>query len=121
MKVTSVGNNTIYGKMNLELSEDAPESPLKIRLRSLAFTISKIGYAGAILVSLSYLFSVIVIKNNFDYQLIKETIYNFPLMADYILYALTLSVTIIVVAVPEGLPMMITLVLSSKYEKNAKK
>ena len=111
MKVTSVGNNTIYGKMNLELSEDAPESPLKIRLRSLAFTISKIGYAGAILVSLSYLFSVIVIKNNFDYQLIKETIYNFPLMADYILYALTLSVTIIVVAVPEGLPMMITLVL----------
>lgn len=120
MKVTSVGNNTIYGKMNLELSEDAPESPLKIRLRSLAFTISKIGYVGAILVSLSYLFSVIVIKNNFDYQLIKETIYNFPLMADYILYALTLSVTIIVVAVPEGLPMMITLVLSSNMKRMLK-
>lgn len=120
MKVTAVGNNTVYGKMNLELGEDAPESPLKIRLRSLALVISKIGYIGAILVSLSYLFSMIIIKNNFDIQLIKETIQNIPLMTNYILYALTLSVTIIVVAVPEGLPMMITLVLSSNMKRMLK-
>lgn len=41
-------------------------------------------------------------------------------MFKYILYALTLSVTIIVVAVPEGLPMMITLVLSSNMKKMLK-
>ena len=38
----------------------------------------------------------------------------------HILYALTLSVTIIVVAVPEGLPMMITLVLSSNMKRMLK-
>ena len=38
----------------------------------------------------------------------------------YILYALTLCVTIIVVAVPEGLPMMITLVLSSNMKRMLK-
>ena len=41
-------------------------------------------------------------------------------MFNHLLYALTLSVTIIVVAVPEGLPMMITLVLSSNMKKMLK-
>ena len=41
-------------------------------------------------------------------------------MFKYILNALTLSVTIIVVAVPEGLPMMITLVLSSNMKRMLK-
>jgi len=53
-------------------------------------------------------------------DLILETIRNFPLFFGYILYALTLSVTIIVVAVPEGLPMMITLVLSSNMKRMLK-
>ena len=120
MKVTSVGNNTIYGKMNLELSEVSPTSPLKLKLKDLALIISKIGYVGAILVSLSYLFSMIFIKNNFNQDLILETITNFSLMFNYILHALTISVTIIVVAVPEGLPMMITLVLSSNMKRMLK-
>lgn len=120
MKITKVGDNTFYGKMAQELQESTPDSPLKIRLRHLAGIISKIGYVGAFLVSLSYLFSMIVIRNNFDINLIKETVTNFPLMTGYILYALTLSVTIIVVAVPEGLPMMITLVLSSNMKKMLK-
>lgn len=120
MKVTKVGDKTFYGKIAQELQETTPDSPLKIRLRHLAGIISKIGYVGAFLVSLSYLFSMIVIKNNFNISLIKETITNFPLMTGYILYALTLSVTIIVVAVPEGLPMMITLVLSSNMKKMLK-
>lgn len=120
MKITKVGDNTFYGKIAQELQESTPDSPLKIRLRHLAGIISKIGYVGAFLVSLSYLFSMIVIRNNFDINLIKETVTNFPLMTGYILYALTLSVTIIVVAVPEGLPMMITLVLSSNMKKMLK-
>ena len=47
------------------------------------------------------------------------TITDFPVMFNHLIYALTLSVTIIVVAVSEGLPMMITLVLSSNMKKNA--
>lgn len=120
MKVTEVGDKTIYGKLSLELQEDVPISPLKIRLSGLAKIISRIGYIGAVLVTVSYLFSVIVINNNFNLDLIIKTITNYKLMANYLIYALTLSVTIIVVAVPEGLPMMITLVLSSNMKKMLK-
>lgn len=120
MEVLLVGDNTIIGKISQELQEEIPESPLRLKLRGLAKTISKIGYAGAILASLSYLFANIVIANNFDSDLILATITDFPVIFNHLLYALTLSVTIIVVAVPEGLPMMITLVLSSNMKKMLK-
>ena len=120
MKVTAVGENTFYGKIALELQDKQPETPLKKRLRELAKFISKIGYIGAVLVFFSYLFKVIVINNNFDLNLIKETITNFPIIVGHILFALTLCVTIIIVAVPEGLPMMITLVLSSNMKRMLK-
>ena len=120
MKVRFIGDATMLGKISKELQDVVPESPLKIKLRDLAKTISKIGYLGAFLASISYLFSSIIIENNFDFDLIFATITNFPEMFTHLLYALTLSVTIIVVAVPEGLPMMITLVLSSNMKKMLK-
>ena len=120
MEVTKVGSQTFYGKLAQEVREKAPISPLKIRLVKLAELISKIGYVGAILVSLSYLFSVTIIENNFELNAIINTVTNFPLMFGHILRALTLSVTIIVVAVPEGLPLMITLVLSSNMKRMLK-
>ena len=120
MIVKKVGKTTMYGILATELKTKSPDSPLKIRLSNLAKTISKIGYIGSILVSVAYLFSMIVVKNNFDLNLIMETITNIPLIIGYILHALTLSVTIIVVSVPEGLPMMITLVLSSNMKKMLK-
>lgn len=103
MKVKEVGDSTFYGKLAKEVSEKTRESPLKIRLTKLAKQISKLGYLAALLVSISYLFSKIVIDNNFSINQITSTITNFPLMFGYILHALTLSVTILVVAVPEGL------------------
>ena len=120
MQVNKVGNNTFYGKLALELQEKQPDSPLKIRLRDLAKTISYFGYGGAILVVFSYLFSTIVIANNFELNKIIDMVQNFPLISGHILYALTLAVTIIVVSVPEGLPMMITLVLSSNMKRMLK-
>ena len=120
MVVEKVGDDTFYGTLAKEISEKKPISPLKLRLMHLAEQISKLGYLGAILVTFSYLFAVIVLNNNFDLYLIKTTITNFPLMFGYLLHALTLSVTIIVVAVPEGLPMMITLVLSSNMKRMLK-
>ena len=120
MLVTKVGDKTFYGEIALELQEQQPESPLKIRLRDLAQSISKLGYVGALLVSFSYLFNVIVIDNGFNFNQILNTVFNFRVMFGYILYALTLSVTVIVVAVPEGLPMMITLVLSSNMKRMVK-
>ena len=120
MIVTKVGNDTFYGQLASELQEKQPDSRLKLKLHELAKFISKIGYVGAILVSLSYLFSVIFIDNGFVMSKVVATVTNFPIMFGHILYALTLSVTIIVVAVPEGLPMMITLVLSSNMKRMLK-
>ena len=103
MLVTNVGNNTMYGKMALKLQEKSEPSPLKLKLTDLAKTISRIGYIAAFLVAVSYLFNMIVIKNNFNYTLIINTITNYKLIFAYILNALTLCVTIIVVAVPDGI------------------
>ena len=120
MVVTKVGVNTFYGKISLELQEKQPESPLKLRLRDLAKVISRIGYIGAFLVAFSYLFSVLIIDNNFDISRIVVTLSDTSLLFAYLLQALTLADTIIVVSVPEGLPMMITLVLSSNMKRMLK-
>ena len=120
MKVQLVGTNTIYGKIALELQEDTAESPLKYKLRHLAKIISNIGYVGAFLVFFSYLFSNIIIQNNFNISLIKDTITNVHLMSEYLISAITLAVTIIIVSVPEGLPMMVALVLSTNMKKMIK-
>ncbi len=120
MLVTSVGDNTFYGKMAKELQEHKEDSPLKERLTVLAKNISRIGYIASFLVAISYLFNKVIIVNNFNLGLIMSTITNYNLMFSYLIEALTLCVTIIVVAVPEGLPMMITLVLSSNMNKMLK-
>lgn len=120
MKVTLVGDKTFYGKIASELKEKNDDSPLRIRLRNLAKIISTFGYIGAFLASVSYLFSVIVVNNSFMLEKIIDTVTNVPVMMEHIIYALTLSVTIIIVSVPEGLPMMITLVLSSNMRRMLK-
>ncbi len=120
IKITDVGINTKYGKIALELLNKNPDSPLKIRLRELAGIISKIGTIGAVLVIISYLFSVIFISNGFNLTAIMNTITTPKIIFGHILYAITLGVTIIIVSVPEGLPMMVALVLSSNMKRMVK-
>ncbi|MFI3260468.1 MAG: calcium-translocating P-type ATPase, PMCA-type [bacterium] len=118
--ITLVGDNTLYGKISKELDEKNSDSPLKIRLFYLAKKISVMGYLGAFLATLSYLFMNIVVYNDYNISLIISDLTNVSLMIDYAIYSLTLCVTIIVLAVPEGLPVMITLVLSSNMKKMIK-
>ncbi len=120
MEITAVGVKTKYGQIALELLNKNPDSPLKLRLRSLANIISKIGTIGALLVMISYLFSVIFISNSFSPELIIKTITTPRIIFGHLIYALTLGVTIIIVSVPEGLPMMIALVLSSNMKRMVK-
>lgn len=101
MKVEKVGLETFYGKMASELKVEQPPSPLKLRLAGLANLVSKIGYVSAFIIFTSYLF-----LNGFTFA--------------NVIYALTLAVTIIIVCVPEGLPMMVTLVLSSNMKRMLK-
>ena len=120
IKVTRVGSSTIYGNIFTEVMTKASDSPLKLRLRDLAKTISRIGYVGSILVVISYLFKEIIVNNNFNPDLILKTLSNPNVMINYLIYSLTLCVTVIIVAVPEGLPMMVALVLSSNMKRMLK-
>ena len=103
MRVTSVGENTAFGKMASELGVEQPKSPLKIKLERLAKLISIVGYIGAVMVAAAYLINVLAINGeSFSFR--------------HAVNAATLVVAVIVMAVPEGLPMMIAVVLSSNMK-----
>ena len=117
IEVTNVGDKTFYGKIANDIQEKPVESPLKSRLRVLAGQISKLGYTAALLILISYMFNAVIVANNFNIEKILE----FKDFSSHLLYALTLSVAVVVMAVPEGLPMMITLVLSSNMKRLLKR
>ena len=117
IEITKVGDKTFYGKIANDIQEKPIESPLKSRLRVLAKQISRLGYTAALLILISYMFNAVVVSNNFNLEKILE----FKDFSAHLLYALTLSVAVVVMAVPEGLPMMITLVLSSNMKRLLKR
>ena len=116
----TVGENTYYGRVAKELRSETRPSPLKKRLSQLAKSISKLGYIASILIAFSYLFNVFVIDAGFQSDEILLRLKDVRFLFSKLLYALTLAVSIIVVAVPEGLPMMITVVLSSNMKNMMK-
>ncbi len=115
--VNGVGESTYYGKVAKELRSDTRPSPLKKRLTSLAKSISRLGYIAAILVALAYLFNTFFIDTGFNMAKTAIMLGDIKLVLSKLLNALTLAVSIVVVAVPEGLPMMITVVLSSNMKR----
>ncbi len=117
MRVDSVGESTYYGRVARELMTQTRPSPLKKRLSDLAKTISKLGYIAAALIALAYLFNAFVIDAGFVWGNTLLMLKDTRLLLSKLLGALTLAVSIVVVAVPEGLPMMITVVLSSNMKK----
>ncbi|MBQ8689221.1 MAG: calcium-translocating P-type ATPase, PMCA-type [Clostridia bacterium] len=116
-RVGRVGAATYYGMVAKDVQTETRKSPLKLRLARLAAQISKIGYFMAFIVAFVYIFNAIVVKNNFDGTAILTSIKDFKSTFAILIHALTLMITVIVVAVPEGLPMMITVVLSANMKK----
>ncbi len=117
VKVERVGESTYYGGVATDVQTDTRESPLKRRLSGLASDISKIGYVMAALVGVTYLFNAYVVGNHFDGREILVSLRNYRELFTNLLHTLTLMITVVVVAVPEGLPMMITVVLSANMKK----
>nr|MDD6335247.1 calcium-translocating P-type ATPase, PMCA-type [bacterium] len=113
MVAVNIGDGTVYGKMAREVQEKTRESPLKLRLGALAGSISKMGYWAAALVLLADLFQSIVLANGMQGAAILAHVGDWHLLLESLMHAVTLAITVVVVAVPEGLPMMITVVLSS--------
>ncbi len=120
MRIVKVGEQTIYGQVADELQEETRESPLKLRLSVLAKTLSKIGFVAAGVVGFADLFNNLIIKNGYSLSMIAATCSDVGSLMGYILHAVTLAITVVVVAVPEGLPMMITVVLSSNMRRMLK-
>ncbi|MBR7032566.1 MAG: calcium-translocating P-type ATPase, PMCA-type [Clostridia bacterium] len=116
----AVGDATAYGKIASELQVREEPSPLKERLKKLAVSISKIGYAAAAVVALAYIFNEFVIGAGFDPAVIGARLSDLRFLSSTLLRALTVAVSVVVVAVPEGLPMMITVVLSANMKKMMK-
>lgn len=102
--VTAVGVNSSYGRISMSLRTEQEDTPLQKKLNILADWIAKFG-AGAALV----LFVVLFIK--FCVQLPNNTGSPSEKGQDF-LSIFIVSVTVVVVAVPEGLPLAVTLALS---------
>ena len=120
IEVFAVGEESFLGKISDEVKLDTRESPLKVRLTKLARQISVLGYIAAFLVALAYLFNVLIIDSGFERLIIIQKIKDFHYLFDHLLHAFMLGLTVIVMAVPEGLPMMIAVVLSSNIKKMIK-
>ena len=116
-EVFAVGDASFLGKISLEVQTDTRESPLKLRLAKLAKQISRLGFVAAFLIAFAYLFNVLVIDSGFEWSITLMKIKNLPYIAEKLLHAFMLGLTVIVVAVPEGLPMMIAVVLSSNIKR----
>ena len=115
MKVLEVGDKTKYGVTLKELtSAETRPSPLQEKLATLGRQISRFGYVGALFIAFSFMFNHIFLEGGgWEIYFSKpdgEIIYN-------IVTAIILAIIIIVVAVPEGLPMMIAVVLSMNMRK----
>ncbi len=120
MEITRVGDATFLGGVAREVQEEGRESPLRLRLAGLAKTLSRLGYIAAGLVAIADLFHGIVIENSFDPARMAAALGDPAGLFGLFLHAVTLAITVVVVAVPEGLPMMITVVLSSNMRRMLK-
>ena len=113
LDVRKVGLATMMGKMAEEMQEDEPDSPLKVKLAKLADMISRFGYIGAVVIALMYFGYFILSAGGFAAYFSSGA----PAVIQDIVEAVSLAVVIIVCAVPEGLPLMISLVLMQNTSK----
>ncbi len=120
MKIGAVGDATLYGRLTVEAQESERKSPLNLKLSRLAKDISHFGYIGAFLVFAMFVFQKGFANNNFDLILIGRYFSDIPQVVSDIVEGIIMCVTVIVVAVPEGLPLMIAIVCSLNMRKMLK-
>ena len=113
LDVRKVGLKTMMGKMAEEMQEDEVDSPLKVKLGKLAHQISTFGYIGAFVIAVFYMAYFVLNAGGIEQYLSigwAEILKN-------VIDAVSLAIVIIVCAVPEGLPLMISLVLMQNTSK----
>ncbi|KAH8808464.1 hypothetical protein F5884DRAFT_371831 [Xylogone sp. PMI_703] len=102
--VTSTGVNSSYGKTLMSLREDPEVTPLQSKLNTLAEYIAKLGGAAGLLLFVVLFIEFLVRLRHNDASPTEK--------GQQFLNIFIVTVTIIVVAVPEGLPLAVTLALA---------
>ena len=118
MRVNKVGDATEIGKVATQATEQSgEETPLNIQLEKLAKFIEKVGFTIAILT-----FLIFTGKDLYQYLSVTTTIgwHEWMHIARIVLKYFMMAVTLIVVAVPEGLPMSVTLSLALNMRRMLK-
>ena len=118
MKVDRVGDATEIGKVARQSTEQSDEkTPLNIQLEKLANLIGKVGFTIATLT-----FVIFTSKDLYAYFTANtvETWEQWLEVAQIVLKYFMMAVTLIVVAVPEGLPMSVTLSLALNMRRMLK-
>ncbi len=113
LDVRKVGLKTMMGKMAEEMQEEEPDSPLKVKLSKLANQISTFGYIGAVVIAVLYVIFFVVNAGGVSQYLAT----GWSQILQDVVRAVSLAIVIIVCAVPEGLPLMISLVLMQNTSK----
>ena len=113
MEVTKVGMKTMMGAMAEDMADDEVESPLKVKLTKLAEQISMFGYIGSVVIALALLGHKVIVAGGFSDYFASGGVLIFK----DVLEAIMLAVVIVVMAVPEGLPLMIAIVLMRNTSK----
>ena len=117
MEVQVVGDNTNLGKLAGQLKTEDRLGPLRIKLGKLADDIAMFAYIGATAIAVAFMFKAIYLDNGGDVSAMLAYISDWKILIYDIVTALILAIVIIVVAVPEGLPMMIAIVLAQNMRK----
>ncbi|MDR1604023.1 MAG: calcium-translocating P-type ATPase, PMCA-type [Gracilibacteraceae bacterium] len=119
MVARAVGDRSQFGRLAQELAEDEErESPLKVKLGKVADGISRFGYIGGVLIAVAFMINSIFISPDLAPGAVEYlSAANLPQIIRDIVASVTLAIVIIVVAVPEGLPMMIALVSGLNMKK----
>ena len=113
LEVKKVGMMTMMGEMAKDMQDDDVESPLKVKLSKLADSISKFGYIGAVVIAITLMIHKVIVAGGVSPYFDLGMMYVFK----DLLEVLMLAVVIIVMAVPEGLPLMIAIVLMQNTSK----
>ncbi len=120
MQVTLVGDHTIYGRLNRESQVEDRKSPLQTKLARLASKISYFGYISAFAVTVLCMIERISAKIGGNIGLISSYFSDTAGVISDFVSSIIVGITVIVVAVPEGLPLMIAIVCSLNMKKMMK-
>ena len=107
LDVCKVGMKTMMGKMAEDMQDEEPDSPLKVKLSNLANQISVFGYVSAAVIVVLYMAYFVIKAGGFSEYI--ATGWSSILLN--VIESVSLAILIVVCAVPEGLPLMISLVL----------